>query len=374
MSTKKYNLLDKLLFPIAIILAIGLILGTVAGNMDPRQHPIIAFFGLAYPYFLFLHIIFIAWWCMSKKWIFALASVVVIAYGYKTLRATFSISGDKGPIEKADNSIRMMTYNVHNFKLYGGENDESVKEKILQVVKEQNPDIICFQEFYTRYKGDFDTIDSLKKILKTNHFFFVPTNKNDYEAIGLAIFSKFPIKASGKIPFVEGFPGNMSIYTDLDVKGQNLRVYNVHFQSISFEKQDYEYLDKVKEMNTQIQPSKRILRMLKSAFLKRSSQVDVMKKEMANCKTPYLIAGDFNDTPASYVVTQITQNLNNAFIKKGSGFGTTYNGKFPNFQIDYIATSKNLEVLNYKIEKAKLSDHFPVRSDLRLNAQPLEKK
>jgi endonuclease/exonuclease/phosphatase family metal-dependent hydrolase len=91
------------------------------------------------------------------------------------------------------------------------------------------------------------------------------------------------------------------------------------------------------------------------------------------CKTPYLIAGDFNDTPASYVVTQITEKLNNAFIKKGSGFGTTYNGKFPNFQIDYIATSKDLEVLNYKIEKAKLSDHFPVRSDLKLVTKELSR-
>ena len=105
--------------------------------------------------------------------------------------------------------------------------------------------------------------------------------------------------------------------------------------------------------------------MLKSAFLKRSGQVDLMKKEMASCKTPYLIAGDFNDTPASYVVTQITEGLNNAFVKKGSGMGKTYNGKFPNFQIDYILTSKNLEVLNYNITEAKLSDHFPVRSDLK---------
>ncbi|MNI53268.1 Endonuclease/Exonuclease/phosphatase family protein [compost metagenome] len=157
----------------------------------------------------------------------------------------------------------------------------------------------------------------------------------------------------------------MSIYVDLNIKGKALRVYNVHFQSISFEKQDYDYLDKVKEMNTELQPSKRILRMLKGAFYKRSGQVDIMKKEMASCKTPYLIAGDFNDTPASYVVTQITAGLNNSFIKKGNGFGKTYNGKFPNFQIDYIATSKELEVLNYKITQAKLSDHFPVRSDLR---------
>lgn len=365
MAKKKYNFFDKLLLPVAVLLAIALILGTVAGNMDPRKHALIAFFGLAYPYVLFFHIIFLAWWCISKKWVFAIVSIIVIAFGFKTLKATFSFGGDKGGPEKVENSIRMMTYNVHTFKLYGGENDESVKEKMLKVVKDENPDIICFQEFYTRFKGNFDIIDSLKTVLKLKHFYFVPTNKNEFEAYGLAIFTKYPIVNSGKIPFVDGYNGNMSIYADLNISGKTLRVYNVHFQSISFEKQDYEYLDKVKEMNTQLQPSKRILRMLKSAFLKRSGQVDLMKKEMASCKTPYLIAGDFNDTPASYVVTQITEGLNNAFVKKGSGMGKTYNGKFPNFQIDYILTSKNLEVLNYNITEAKLSDHFPVRSDLK---------
>jgi len=362
---KKYNFLDKLILPVAVALAIALIMGTLAGKMDPREHAIIAFFGLAYPYVLLVNIIFLVWWVISKKWLFAICTVIFIAIGHKTLKATFSLGGNEGQLEKAENTIRMMTWNVHNFKLYGEGNDERVKEKMLDVIETQNPDVICFQEFYTRYKGSFDIVDSLKTLMKTRHFYFVPTNKNEYEAIGLAIFSKYPIKSEGKIPFVEGYPGNMSIYTDLNIKGKTLRIYNVHFQSISFEKQDYDYLDKVKEMNTEIKPSKRILRMLKNAFLKRSGQVDIMKTEMAKCKTPFLIAGDFNDTPASYVVTQITSGLNNAFIKQGAGFGTTYNGKFPNFQIDYIATSKEMEILNYKITQAKLSDHFPVRSDIR---------
>ena len=106
--------------------------------------------------------------------------------------------------------------------------------------------------------------------------------------------------------------------------------------------------------------------MLNSAFLKRSAQVDIMKEHLGSCKIPYLIAGDFNDTPASYAVTQLMHSLNNTFIKQGRGFGRTYNGKFPNFQIDYIATTKDLEVQNYHIIEAKLSDHFPVRSDLSL--------
>ena len=194
--------------------------------------------------------------------------------------------------------------------------------------------------------------------------------KSQTEAIGLAIFSKYPIKNTGDITFTsEG--GNESIYVDLDVNGKDLRVYNVHLQSISFGKEDYSYLEKVtKDMTVEKGSSKRILKMLRDAFKKRSAQVDLMKEHMGTCKTPYIIAGDFNDTPASYAVTKITDTLNNAFVKKGNGLGRTYNGEFPNFQIDYIATTKDIEVTNYHIVKAKLSDHFPVRSDLKLKATP----
>ncbi len=120
-------------------------------------------------------------------------------------------------------------------------------------------------------------------------------------------------------------------------------------------------------MDPELVPSKRILGMLKSAFLKRSEQVDIMKAHMNSCEIPFLIAGDFNDTPASYAVTQLTSSLNNSFVKKGRGLGRTYNGKFPNFQIDYIATTKDFKIINQHIVEAKLSDHFPVRSDLSLN-------
>jgi endonuclease/exonuclease/phosphatase family metal-dependent hydrolase len=50
----------------------------------------------------------------------------------------------------------------------------------------------------------------------------------------------------------------------------------------------------------------------------------------------------------------------------GSGFGVTYNGAFPNFQIDYIFTSPEFTVKNYLIINKKLSDHYPVRTDLEL--------
>lgn len=367
---KKFTFLDKLLLLISAVLVIGLVCGILAGQNDPRQHIVLAFFGLAYPFFLLGNVMMLVWWVLRRRWILSLVTVVVICSGWHTLIATFGLFGKVGANQKEEAGlVRMMTYNVHNFKPYGEEITQGIKAKMLDVVKTQNPDIICFQEFYTRYKGPFDTVDSLMKMLNTQYYYFQPTMKSQSEAIGLAIFSKYPIKNKGQIIF-EPNAGNESIYLDLDVNGQTIRVYNIHLQSISFEKEDYTYLEKVKEMDPQMNPSKRIVRMLRSAFKKRSEQVGIMKAHMRTCTVPYIIAGDFNDTPASYAVTQMTDSLNNAFIKQGRGLGRTYNGKFPNFQIDYIATTKDFEVVNYHIVEAKLSDHFPVRSDLRLKSKP----
>ncbi|MEJ5993081.1 endonuclease/exonuclease/phosphatase family protein [Pedobacter sp. Du54] len=366
MKTKRITIFDKLMFLIALVMAVGMFMGIRAGVSDPRQHMVFAFFGLAYPFFLLGNILSLVYWIIRTKWAIVAVTVVVIAYGGHTLIATFGFFGNQGELRKEDESlVRVMTYNVHNFTPYGEELSLSMKEKMLNVVAEQAPDIVCFQEFYTRKKGPYDIVDSLKRLLNVKYYYFIPTMKSERESIGMAIFSRFPIRDSGRIDF-KGVTGNMSVFVDLQIRNKVIRVYNVHLQSISFGSEDYSYIDQVKDMDAKMGSSKRIARMIKGAFKKRSEQVDVMKAHMASCETPFIVAGDFNDTPASYVVTKMTDSLNNAFIMKGQGFGKTYNGKFPNFQIDYIATTKNIDVINYKIIEAKLSDHFPVRSDLRL--------
>ena len=160
---------------------------------------------------------------------------------------------------------------------------------------------------------------------------------------------------------------NEAIWADLKKGDKTFRVYNVHFQSISFQPEDYQYLQKVrKEIETDVESSKKIGGRLKRAFIKRANQVKMVKSHTDSCTIPYIVAGDFNDTPISYTVQTISKGMNNGFREKGSGFGVTYNGAFPNFQIDYIFTSPEFSVKNYLIIDKKLSDHFPVRTDLEL--------
>jgi endonuclease/exonuclease/phosphatase family metal-dependent hydrolase len=368
MKKKRLTIFDKLMLALALAAAAGMILGMVAGKIDPNDNILFAFAGLAYPFLLVANIGFAFYWLFRNKLFFLFVSIFVLAIGWRPLTSTLQLFGDNGDDKKANAEyLRVMTYNVHQFKRYGEGNNASTKDQILEVIERQNPDVICFQEFFTRHKGEFDLLDTLKKRLGLKYVHFVPSIGNDYEEAGLAIFSKYPLENKGKISFEES-AGNGSIYADVRVGEKVFRLFNVHFQSISFQKEDYEYIDKVaNKMDAQYGSSRRIARMLKDAFKKRARQVEIMKAEMDKCKLPFVIAGDFNDTPASYCVTKITDSLKSTFKEKGIGFGKTYNGAFPNFQIDYIATTRNFDVINHHISKAKLSDHFPVRSDLRLN-------
>jgi len=355
---------------IGVLLAFALIMGILAGNFDPRSHILIAFFGLAYPFILFLNVIMIVIWILRGKLLFALLTAGVIGIGWHAMMATVSFNGEAGEGAKSSpDLVRIMTYNVHSFGPYDDNGDKEItKQKMLALVKNENPDIICFQEYVSMRKGPFDVTDSLKDILniRSQKNYFIPPLESN--ANGFAIYSRYPIVNTGIINFTNERGGNASIYIDIMLNEKVLRVYNVHMQSIAFDRQDYKFLDKVtKDMDPEITPAKRILRMLDVAFKKRAAQVDIMKAEMKGCKTPFVIAGDFNDTPASYAVTQMTKSLNNSFVQKGTGLGRTYNGKFPNFQIDYISATKTIKIINHRIIEAKLSDHFPVRSDLRID-------
>lgn len=365
---------EKLALIVHLLIALLLYMGVMAGETNPKDNFYLAFAGLLFPFVLAFHTLFTLFWLSCRRWILLCCSLLIFFIAWQPISSTIQFFGTKdlttNKTERESSSFRLLSYNVHEFRKYGEGNDITIKSKIFELIKEQQPDIICFQEFYSRAKGEFNHIKKIKKELGLRHYYFVPYSENDYEAIGHAIFSRFPIIDTGSILFPND-RANKSIYADIELNGKTIRIFNVHFQSISFDKQDYDYIEKLKtDMDTQYKPTRRIVSMLKNAFIKRGEQTDLMKSVLQKCPYPFIIAGDFNDTPASYTVTQIGRGLNNAFREKGSGLGKTYNGAFPNFQIDYIMSSKSISILSYKVIPKQLSDHYPVRSDLQI--KPLD--
>jgi len=358
---------DKLVLFTNYVFAISLLISYLAPFTSPQTFWPIAFFGLAYPLLLLFSLFFIVYWFFRRK-IYMLVSVIAIGIGYKALRDNigFHKPTEDAP-KKSGEMIRVMTYNVHDFESFSFGPMAPTFHDILNIVDNEQPDIMCFEEYRNQRFVKPCIRDSIELILKTDQFFFAAFSKSNGDLFGLSIFSKYPIIDHGFIRLSRNRSDNQCIFIDVKAPQKTFRVYCVHLQSISLEQEDYKYLDSVSQKGTtDLHSSKRIGGKLKLAFIKRSEQVFLVKQHALQCPYPYIIAGDFNDTPSSFAVNQMAKGIKNAFTEKGFGLGKTYNGDFPNFQIDYIMASPQFDVLNYKIMEKKLSDHYAVRSDLML--------
>ena len=363
---RKVSFFTRLLLVLNAATAISLLLAYLAPVVDPRTFWPVAFFGLAYPPLLLLNGIFIVYWLFRRsKWV--LISTLAILVGWNVLlnNIGFSFSGHKDT--KDTGRLRVMTYNVHNFQRYGEEKDSSTRRGILRIIKETQPDVIGIPEYFSRSKGVYAMTDSIKAIFKNASFHFESIIATEREFMGLAIFSAYPMVAKGTVSIANPNNGNQCIYADIKYKNGIFRFYSVHLQSIRFDPKDYEYLDTVtKKGKADLHSTRRLASKLKQAFIKRAAQVFIIKAHAAQCPYPYIIAGDFNDTPTSFAVNQMAKGLKNTFREKGSGLGRTYNGDFPNYQIDYVMASPVFDVTGYNIIQQKLSDHYPVYADMVL--------
>ncbi len=364
---KKLYFFDKVVLFFTVLASISILLSLLASLIDPRIFWPLVFFGLAYPPLLIANIILLLYWFIRfKKPIFI--PLLSILIGWSILVKSFNINTTPSDApKKSKDYLRLMTYNVHSFAGVGVNGSKPTRTEILQLIKNEDPDVICMPEFFSRKKGEFAMVDSIKQVLHTNYFYRFTVNNIDYDGNGIAAFSKFPIINKGLIQLSDKNSTNQCIFIDVKKANQTIRVYAVHLQSIQFMPQDYQVIDSVaKAEESNLHSYKRIMSKLKNAFLKRSEQVYLVRNHANTSPYPFLIAGDFNDTPASFAVNKMSAGLKNAFCEKGNGFGATYNGDFPNYQIDYILAQPKFEVINYTIIKKKLSDHYAIRADLRL--------
>jgi len=214
---------------------------------------------------------------------------------------------------------------------------EEVSKTFSEIIKEEKPDIISVQEYYAKNKVDF------------SEYPYQFINFKEKNKLGHAIFSKYPIVNQGAFNFSE--TSNNAIYADIVKNEDTLRVYNVHLQSMGI-KPRVSYL--------QENDRTRIRKRIGDAFVKQEEQIAEIKAHKA--KSPYktLLMGDFNNTAFSYVYKSMTADMQDAFLKKGNGIGTTFKFDFYPMRIDFIMTSDDFEVLKFNTIDQSFSDHFPI--------------
>lgn len=356
----------RILIFVNIIAAFMLVASYLSAYVSPEKVWLLAFFGLFYPFLLILNLLFIIFWAVLRKFHFLLSLVCILAgvpFAKRIIQFDFTIKDKYYYQQKyhpGNTPFKLLSFNVRLFNLYKWETKTNATEGIFHFIERESPEIICFQEFYSRDSSSISEEKITSKLKKKNSHIFYSLNKKKTSHFGIATFSSFPIIAKGEIKFPNTY--NVCIYTDLKIGHDTIRVYNNHLQSIKFLKEDYETLDslKMKYNPKQMVGIRRIFSRVKEAFEKRAKQVDAVADHIKKSPHPVIVCGDFNDSPVSYSYQKMRGNLNDAFIESGNGIGYTYRGKFPSYRIDYILYDPIFKSYEYQSPKLELSDHYPV--------------
>lgn len=358
---KKIFTLKNLLKVITVCVSLSLILSYLSPYTHPETSGLIPLFGLGYPVIIICHLLLlIAWIFIDKKWAIALG-VLVILGGNLHFR-TFTIGGGDDPDGATE--IKVMSYNVHLFDLYNSDPALASKNKdeIIKYITKENPDVVCFQEFYHQDRpSNFVTKDTLLQLLETKdyherYFHQIAGRKN----FGISIFSKYEIIEKGDIILPDDVTTfNYCIYADIVTPDDTIRIYNIHLKSIQLKRNDYAVFEEGSEED-ESSGIFSVIEKVKLVYPVRAKQTDKLIEHIKNSPHPVVVCGDFNSTPMSYSYNQFNSILTDSFRNTSFGIGKTYAGKIPAGRIDYIFHSDEIGSSEFEIQKEELSDHYAI--------------
>jgi|SRR3989344_4131057 len=215
-------------------------------------------------------------------------------------------------------------------------------EEIRKFLAQSAPDIICLQEVLPRGEKP-SIIDFLAG--QGYQYAYAPSmaislRGGGRSEIGNAIFSRRKIIES-KIHILSGEPKRNALQAKIDFPSGVLNVFSTH-------------LVHTHQKNSDVQ----------------NFQIDNLIKVLPTQRT--IVAGDFNAISGSYPIEKMRERLNDA----DSGDSGTWS-VYPegckvcrptgvNIRLDYIFTSRDLNVTSARVEDAKGSDHLPVAVSIEM--------
>ena len=363
------KIIRGILLILNVILALGLLLTTLAGAMVPSRSVIPSLLAYGYLPLLGANVLMILLWLLLKRWTW-LISAAVIALRWATLGFFLQLLGTSKPpaVDEHPQMVSLMTYNVHQFQGKDDQPQQSDSNALafIDLVRKHQPDLLCLQEYAAPKTLALN--DSLT-LMGYNHYYGAHTSSRGLP-YGTVVYSRLPITYVTRID-------NEKLLVELHNDGQRFRVCCIHMDSYRFDAEDREEIDRLRR--GEMQPSsRRTFGKVKETILSHEEEwTQHIKPVVTSSSLPMVMAGDFNDIPGSWLYRQIVDVMTDTFREKGSGMSITYNGGdghlipfghdgIPQFRIDMVFHSDGINTLSYKRIKTDISDHYPILTSFEL--------
>lgn len=367
------KIIRKRLKLVYAVLTLMLLIVSIAALLAPYINPyhllIPAFLGLAFPLIWLLNAGNLLISIFVDRRIFIVILIYLFA-GAPLMIRHVNLNLKSGCPENKD-IYKLMSYNVKGFYVVKELGKDKTIKGIHALVYKQEPDIICFQEYIMQDKKRSPFYKNLNETLQQNSLHLSGYEISKVSAnCRLITASKHRIINQGIVysPYEDIF----AIYSDIKLENDTLRVFNVHLESIQLvEEKIFLRPDKEQIFNRTIfgKMLSTVVK-LKKAFYGRSTQTLILAEAIGQSPHPVIVAGDFNDTPASFAYKTISKTLQNASYFHANGIKPTYVESDYPIVIDYILVGKQLKTCNYNRLSVVFSDHYPIVSNFFFRDKP----
>jgi len=344
-----------------LIVAALLALSYLSIVINPAKIWSVSLSGIFFVPLMTLNLLLLLWALKRRSKSFLIPMLALLPSFFFIGRYVQFNSDEAIDVPSSDRTVKIMTWNVGRFAMHeesaGLSDREQCMDSIVRYIKQQDPDIICLQEF--SMKQSSKAKDYIQKKFKgyTAEYYLFPDRGGSF---GNVTLSRLPVEGKGKIKFDES--ANLAIYTDHNVGDRRFRVYNCHFESYNISFSGVIRAIARRDSTVMAETGTK----MKRSITRRPKQVDQVFEDIENCPVESFVCGDFNDNPMSYTYFRMTRGRKDAFVEAGDGFGATYSLLWPMLRIDYVLYPERYRAISHDIPRVPYSDHYPVITEIEL--------
>ena len=129
-----------------VLVIMAMLMTGYSDRLSPSEYPLISCFGMVFPFFLLLNLVFLLMWVVVK-WRMVWLPLAGYALAYVPINIYLPLNPSK---EIPSGSLKVVSYNVCG---YGGNSKyKDGFELVLAYLEAQQADIVCIQEDYDTWR------------------------------------------------------------------------------------------------------------------------------------------------------------------------------------------------------------------------------